>query len=238
MTSLGYRRGCDHNSVRPGEATTRTAMSIAMPTTSPSPPAQKKAMHCYVPKGFLPLSFFATIFLIAPILFDYVDYTWTDAATRGGHRNLSRVRPVYTACQRHSRVVQHGIVLSHRSRGKGIGDSHGLCKLDTTGDGDKILAWSGFVIIIVHLLPFLLIDHTKILTLLAFAGVIVNASALVYLTDPSIDLRLMLVGFSSAALLGTTLCISGMCDVSTSMLTALRKAMTDGTWLKCSSYSM
>ena len=104
----------------------------------------------------------------------------------------------------------------------------------TTADSDEIIATFTFIVIVAHLIPFLLVDNTMFLTFLAYVGIIVNTGTLVYL-DPS---YLLLVGFSSVSLLGTTLCISGVCGVSASMLTALLKAMKNGTWLTCSKYLM
>ena len=95
-----------------------------------------------------------------------------------------------------------------------------------------ILAWITFSVIIVHLIPFILLDRLALLGLLAYVGVIVNASALVYL-DPTL---LLLVGFSSVTLLGATLLIAGIDCIDTSLLSNFRSAMKDGSFLLCQSY--
>jgi hypothetical protein len=236
MTSLGYRRGCDHNSARPGEMPAKTT-TIAIPTTVATPAAKVSSIS--VPKGFLPLFFYAAAFLLAPILYEYVDYTWTDSTTRAALIVVS-VAYALSVVFANDCVAWFNMVLFFHIgiEVKVLEILMDFARLTTTTDGDEVLAWTGFVVIIVHLIPFLLVDNTMFLTLLAVAGVIVNAAVLVYLTDASTDAHLLLTGFSSVSLLGTTLCISGVCDVSTSMLTALRKAMTDGTWLTCSGYLM
>lgn len=236
MSSLGYRRGCDHNSARPGEIPVKTT-TVAIPTTVAAPTA--KVSPISVPKGFLPLFFYAAVFLLAPVLYEYVDYTWTDSTTRAALIAVSAAYALSVVFANDCVAWFNMVLFFHIGiEVKVLEILMDFARLTTTADGDEILAWTGFVVIIVHLIPFLLVDNTMFLTLLAVAGVIVNAAVLVYLTDASTDLRLLLAGFSSVSLLGTTLCISGVCDVSTSMLTALRKAMTDGTWLTCSGYLM
>lgn len=232
MSSLGYRRGCDHNSARPGEMPARTT-TVAIPTTVAAPAA--KVSPISVPKGFLPLFFYATVFLLAPVLYEYVDYTWTDSTTRAALIAVSAAYALSVVFANDCVAWFNMVLFFHIGiEVKVLEILMDFARLTTTADGDEILAWTGFVVIIVHLIPFLLVDNTMFLTLLAVAGVIVNAAVLVYLDSN----RLLLTGFSSVSLLGTTLCISGVCDVSTSMLTALRKAMTDGTWLTCSGYLM
>jgi hypothetical protein len=232
MSSLGYRRGCDHNSARPGEVPAKTT-TVAIPTTVAAPTA--KVSPISVPKGFLPLFFYAAVFLLAPVLYEYVDYTWADSTTRAALIVVSAAYALSVVFANDCVAWFNMVLFFHIGiEVKVLEILMDFARLTTTADGDEILAWTGFVVIIVHLIPFLLVDNTMFLTLLAVAGVIVNAAVLVYLDSN----RLLLTGFSSVSLLGTTLCISGVCDVSTSMLTALRKAMTDGTWLTCSGYLM
>jgi hypothetical protein len=241
MSSLGYRRGCDHNSTRPGEIPTRT-ITVAIPTTVDAPADKEMSSRISVPKGFLPLLFNAVNFLLVPVFYEYVDYTWTDSTTRAVVIAASAVYALSVVFANDCVTWFNMVLFFHIGiEVKVLDILMDFARSTTTSDGDEILAWTGFVVIIVHLIPFLLVDNTMFLALLAVAGVIVNAGALVYLTDIGnelTDLRLLLTGLSSVSLLGATLCISGVCGVSTSMLTALQKAMTDGTWLTCSNYLM
>ena len=96
------------------------------------------------------------------------------------------------------------------------------------------LAYSAAVVIILHLLPFFLIDHDGLLTLLAFAGVVVNASALAFV-DPTM---VLLAAFSATVLLACVLLIACIDCVRTSMLSQLKQACTQGTWLLCVPYEL
>ena len=194
MTSLGYRRGCDHNSARPGEMP-KTA-TVTIPTAVATTPVAKVS-PLSVPKGFLPLFFYAAAFLLAPVLYDYVDYTWTDSMTRVGLITVSAVYALFVVFANDCAAWFNMVLFFHIGlEVKVLEVLMDFARVSTTTDGDEILAWTGFAVIIIHLIPFLLVDNTMVLTLFAFAGVMVNAAVLVYLTDASTDLRLLLTGFS------------------------------------------
>lgn len=236
MTSLGYRRGCDRNSARPGEIPVRATTTITV--ASPAVADTSKSDVCtssFIPKGFLPLLFYSSLFMIAPLMIDYVDFDFSDSGTRASFIAVSGVYALIVVLANDCLVWFNMVLFFHI--GLEVRTSEILmdfARLDTTSSGDEILAWTGMVVLIVHLVPFLLVDNTTLLTVLAFAGIIVNTSIVVYLASD----RLLLVGFSSTTLLGSTLCISGVCEIATSMLTALRTTLQDGTWLKCSTYLM
>lgn len=217
-----------------------TATTIAMSSIGRAPapvltvPA-KTPSAVKVPKGFLPLLFYSAMFMLAPILYTYVEYTWTDTMTRASLIAVSAGYAVMVVLANDCVVWFNMVLFFHIGiEVKVLEILYDNAQLETTDTMDEMLFWSAFATIIVHLLPFLLIDKTMLLTLLASAGVIVNSTVLVFLDDS----HLLLVGFSSVSLLGTTLCISGVCDVATSLMTNFYKAMKDGTWLKCSSYLM
>lgn len=233
MTSLGYRRGCDHNSSRPGEMQIPTAV-VQIPAAVTQP--EQSTMSCVrVPAGFLPLVLYSALALVAPVLYDYADYDWTDNGTRVGLIIASVVYALSVVFANNCLTWFNMVLFFHiGAEVRTLDTLMTFARASTTTTGDEVLAWITFVVVIVHLLPFLLNDNTKLLTLFAFAGVIVNSACLVYLDST----RLLLVGFSSMSLLGTTLCISGVCDVSTSLMTAARSAIQDNTWVTCSTYNM
>lgn len=239
MSSLGYRRGRDHNSARPSELAPRGTATVAMPPPSieEASSAQSRGMMPMmpVPKGFLPLLLYALLFLTTPLLYTYMDYDYSDAGVRGGVV-ATAVAAAFAIVLANDCVVWFNMVFFfHIAMEVRVLDIlMEFARNDDTSEGDQVLAWTGSAVIFVHLLPFLLMDNTMLLALLAFAGIIINTVVLVYL-----DTTLLLtVGFSSAALLGTTLCIGGVCDVPTSMLSVLRQAMRDGSWIVCSVYEM
>lgn len=201
-------------------------------------------------KGFIPLLFYSAMFITAPLVYIYTTPDYTDAMVRGvvigiaGIYALSVV--VANDCVAWFNMVLFfhigmevkvlDILMNFATEEGSIANST-LVNSTTTGgtsDGDTVLSWIGFVVVAVHLIPFLIINNTMLLTLLAFTGVIVNAAVLVYL-DTSL---LLIVGFSSAALLGTTLCIGGVCGIQTSLLCAFTKALKDGSWVTCSGYQV
>lgn len=234
MTSLGYRRGCEHNAARPGEQPPRSTTVI--PVVLETSASTKESFSAVsVPKGFLALFLYSAMFAVPPILFEYVEYTWTDTATRVGVIVVAAVFALAVVLANDCLTWFNIMLFFHIGVEVRVLDVlMSKARLETTSDGDAALAWTGFIVVLVHLIPFLLVDSIKFLALVAFAGVVVNATVLVYL-EPDL---LLLVGISSVSLLQTTLCISGICEVKTSMFTAVRKAMNDEKWLTCSQYLM
>lgn len=68
-------------------------------------------------------------------------------------------------------------------------------------------AWAFGFVILVHLLPFLLINKSMFLILLAYVGLIVNVITILYIVSPTDDLHfhLLLYGASGAALIVSTI---------------------------------
>lgn len=234
MSSLGYRRGCDKTAARPAELASRTvALSIA--PAAPHPAKKLTLPGVSVLKGFIPLVFYFAMFTTAPLLYQYVEYDYTSDAARIGVPLFAGAYALAILLANDCTVWFNMVLGAHIGLEIRVLDL--LMKIgqnSSTSDGDMVIVWTAFAIVGVHLLPFLLVDHIMLLGLLAFAGVVVNAIVLVYI-DSSL---LLLVGLSSVMLMGTTLCIGGVCEVQTSLLSALRKAMLCGEWITFSSYSM
>ena len=82
MSSLGYRRGNDHNSSRPGEhAVVARSTTVAISAAAPAPAASGITMS--VLKGFVPLIFYAAIFMTAPLVYTYTSPDYSDTMVRG-----------------------------------------------------------------------------------------------------------------------------------------------------------
>ena len=96
------------------------------------------------------------------------------------------------------------------------------------------LAIVGAIVVIVHLIPFYVSDRLMLLSTLAFAGVIVNATLLVFL-DSSM---LLLVGASSLALLAITMIISGVCEIKTSLLSLIRESVIAKKCITCERFEL
>jgi hypothetical protein len=91
------------------------------------------------------------------------------------------------------------------------------------------LAWTGASIVVIHLLPFFVIDMRRLLILLAWAGVIVNSTLVVY-----IDASLTVLTLSSAlAFLLVTLFTFGSECTTPSLASQLREAISSGKFIAC-----
>lgn len=233
--SLGYRPRCDHNALRQGEVAPRTTttLSISAPTCTTHEIGLSSSAMGAIPKGFIPLFIYSALFLLPPVLYEYVTYDYTNTVTRGGVIGIAGGYALAVVLANDCVAWFNMLLFFHIGLEVKVAEILAdYANASGTTNTDMILAWIGFGVVIAHLVPFLLVDNTMFLSLLAFAGVIVNAAVLVYLDSD----RLLLVGLSSGALLISTLCISGVCDVATSHLTALRKAMTKGTWIVFTKY--
>jgi hypothetical protein len=190
-------------------------------------------MRMMVMKGFLPLFLLSGFFLAAPIIHYYADVDYTSTATRGGVIAVASVVGLAIVAINDIVALFNFVLFFHTGiEVKVLDILQKFANDSTTSDGDMALAWVGFAVIIVHLLPFFLCDKRMLLVLLGVVGIPVNAAALVYL-DSSM---LLFVGFSSAVLLGAVLCICYTCSRRCAMLPLLMKTMQNGEWIKCTEY--
>jgi hypothetical protein len=101
-------------------------------------------------------------------------------------------------------------------------------------DVGMVFAWVGFGTVIVHLIPFLIADHAKLLIFLAFVGMWVNTWIAVFMDTGFI----LITGLSSGMLLLATLLIACIDCVKTSMLSQLRACMMGTAPLSCADYEI
>jgi hypothetical protein len=226
--SLGFRRGCDHNADRPGERPRPAPVSIPEPIVT-APARRWAKCGVFVPRGFVTMLLFASLFATTPLLYAFVDIDYTDRFVRGGVIATSTV--LATAVLMGDSAAWFNYALFFH-----IGVEVQVMKVlmdfanDTaTSDAHTVLAWVTDAVILLHLIPFLLTHNVRFLAVLAYVGVVANTSALVFL-DSSL---LLLVGSSSLALLGAMLCICGVCEIQASLLARAQIAMHDGTWFSC-----
>ena len=188
-----------------------------------------------VPKGLIPVTIYSLFFLTFPLISHYVTYDFTDDMIRAGVIVASFLAATIILTANDCVAWFNMALFFHLGIEITVLDTLiTFAQAATTSDTGTALAWTAWAVIIIHLLPFFLIDHAGLLILLSYAGLIVNASALVFV-QPSM---LLLTSFSSAVLLACVLLIACIDCVRTSMLSQVRQAATEGTWLVCSKYEM
>lgn len=109
---------------------------------------------------------------------------------------------------------------------------------------DRTLAWVAFVVVILHLVPFLLVNHRGLLAVLALAGAPINTALCGYLKLPNPasgtfdpDFTLLMLA-SSLGLLALTLFSIRMKCEECSLFTHFRRAVREGTWIYFAPYEM
>ena len=186
-----------------------------------------------VPKGFLPSLVYAGAFAVAPLIYEYVDINYTDSGNRSVAIILAALYALLVLAANDCSAWFNMVTFFHIGVEIRVLDKlMSYAQRDGLSDMNQVWAWIGFAVILAHLIPFLLIDQTKTLAILATTGVIVNAAVNVHINEED----LLYVGFSSVVLLGTTLCVRGICNVKCSILTSLNRAIYEGTWIVCSTY--
>lgn len=233
MSSLGFRARCDHNAERvPASAT----ISIApAPLPAPTPRRILPALSMSVPRGFLPLLFYAASAMLFPLIYFYVSLDFSDDVVRALAIGASGVLGLMLVLANDCCTWYNMALFFHTGIEVVVLDqTMDYIDLSTTSDTGKVLAWIGFATVIVHLIPFFVIDRPRLLTLLALVGVPVNAALTVY-TQPltALPVYYVLVTLSSTGLLLVTSIVLGIDGHAPSMLTKLRCALRDGTFFVC-----
>ena len=226
--SLGYRRGNDHIAER-----TAAPKPIALRVEDPpcAAPSKLSCTTMHTTKGFLPTLTFAAAAALVPLLLHYMEYDFADNAVRGTAIGLSATTALAMVVANDCAVWYNMALFFHTGLEATIVDlTFTYAYEDGRAEEFMALALTGGVVVIVHLIPFFLSNNACLLTLLAMAGLVVNTAIVVFL-EPSL---LLLAGASSAALLGITLVVIATQCVEASMLSLLRKAINEGSWLTCS----
>ena len=128
-------------------------------------------MRMMVMKGFLPLFLLSGFFLAAPIIHYYAAVDYTSTATRGGVIAVASVVGLAIVSINDIVALFNFVLFFHTGLEVKVLDILQTFANDsTTSDGDMALAWVGFAVIIVHLLPFFLCDKRMLLVLLGVVG--------------------------------------------------------------------
>lgn len=221
-SSLGFRRACEYNAGRPPPIT-----PVETEQAAPSPVAW---CTCGVFKGFIPLLFFSCLAATVPGYSLYVDLNLDSEVTRGLIVGGSALVATAVVVANHCATWYNMSLFFHTAIEVRVLDvviTYALA--ETTEMTGQALAWTGASIVIVHLLPFFVLDMPRLLTLLAWAGVVVNTSLAIYI-DTSL---LVLVLWSSLAFLFIVLFTFGSECKTPSLASQLRQAISGGKLITC-----
>ena len=188
-----------------------------------------------VPRGLVPTLTYSLFAFLVPFLFLYMDYDFTTDMARGATIGLSAIAAIVMVLANDCCCWYNMMLAFHTAlEVKVIDTTLTFAYASGTSDGNMALAIVGAVVVIVHLIPFYVSDRLAFLGVLAVAGVIVNASILVYLDSSS----LLLVGASSLALLAITMIISGVCEIKTSLLSLIRESVIAKKCITCERFEL
>lgn len=205
-----------------------TPLPILAPPPATAPPASSARCAFFVPKGFVPTLGAAAIAALLPLLLIYVDFDFDDMLTRGLTIGFTALGALAVYLANDCATWYNMVLFFHIGAEVQVIDKS-LAFADTASNTDMILAIVGASVVIAHLVPFLVVDHTPLLTLLAGAGVVVNTALLVYI-DPS--LLLLMIGSSNMLLILVLLAGSTGCG-PLSLGSQLRAAMSTRMCLTC-----
>lgn len=231
--SLGFRRDADHIAERAPVRVPR-----GLPQAAPAPTPKKSmipSMVMGVPRGLIPTLSYSLLAFLVPFLFLYMDYDFTTDMAKGVTIGLSAVAAIVMVLANDCCCWFNMMLAFHTAlEVKVVDTTLAFAYASGTSDNDMALAITGAVVVIVHLIPFYVSDRLMLLSLLAFAGVIVNTTLLVFLdTD-----MLLLVGASALALLAITMIISGVCEIKTSLLSLIRESVIAKKCITCEKFEL
>ena len=257
-TSLGFHSAI--NTAASKSPTATVSSSLSRPSSSALPaPSKSSAVTCAMPvlKGFLPMLFYSCLTGFVAIAYNYM--TFEDmpmvSVIAAGVAALALVLANDPATWYNMALFFYiGLevrVLDFILAFIGTQDDPALSPNVTTpgipnaGDvRDRTLAWVAFVVIIVHLVPFLVVNRRGLLAILAFAGAAVNTAVCGYLKLPAPatgafheEFTLLMLS-SSLGLLALTLFTIRMKCEDCSILTHLGRTIREGGWIYFAPYEM
>jgi hypothetical protein len=192
-------------------------MAIATTSLPTSTTNGGSKQQCFkVPKGFLPMLFYAAVASLPPIFHFYVETDLDEDVHKIGLIVASALAGLFLITANDCVTWFLSVLFFHIGvEVKVIDIAYRHATDDATSDEAMVLSWVALVVIVAHLLVLLLVDHPRILTLTAWAGVVVNAATVVYIEADSC--LFFFVAFSSAALLFGVQLIACMDCVRTSI---------------------
>lgn len=206
------------------------AVVVAMPVT-----VMRRACACARPSGFLVTLTLALLAAADPLLFLYNSGLTADYSL-GSTRALTAAAAVLGATAiaifREPATLYNLALFVHIGFEVYVVDQAFLfARAADTETASMVLAYLGGAVVIVHLLPFLVIDHRDTLSFLAYVGVVVN-TLLILLAMPQLGAQLLLVvGLTSVVLLAATLL--ALPHAQPALLGMARRALRARTCLGC-----
>jgi hypothetical protein len=185
---------------------------------------------CKVPSGILYTCLISSIILVAPLMFLYNSGLTSDYS-EGPTRALTAVTSFLGAT-----VILLTIDAKTIFEIYIIDKAFQFARASTTSTTSEVLSYIGGVVVILHLVPFVLTNRIRILTLLAYVGIIVN-TLLILLAMPELGPYLLfVVGITSSVLLGVTLLITTQTD--TAIVPLLFEAYKKKEWISLKPFSL
>jgi hypothetical protein len=212
-------------------------MTPTLPTSTESPSG---ALGCVlpgfpIPRGFIPTTVYSLAALAVPLLFFFASFDYGSDEVVGAVIAVSAVGGLIVVFANDCCCWYNMMLFFH------IGVEAKVIDLALThsnaadvSERNQTLSMVSAIVIIAHLIPFLVSDRTMLLVFLAYVGVIVNTSTIVYLAPE----HLLLVAASSLALLATTMIIGGICEIRTSLASLAMDAMNNKMCLTCDKFEL
>lgn len=220
-------------SQRPQGVPTGVVGACVAPADASGATAKKGRFAMPVCKGVLAALFYSLCFAAVPLVDHYADLNYASDGVRAGVIAGSVAAALFLVMANDC-VAWFNMVLYFHLGVEIIVLDTLFSYADAAGSGDRetALAYAAAAVIALHLVPFFLLDRSDALLLLAGAGVVANASSLVF-----VEPTLLLIAFgSSCALLLAVLLIASIDCVRPSLLSQLRGATSRGAWLRAADY--
>lgn len=229
--------GHEHKASRPSVLPVVPA-PLPPPATAPKTSRSFFVPVCGVPGGLLPTLVYSVLALLVPLTWYYILHgpetipsTLEQSLIIGAAAVAGLVVVLANEC-----CCWYNMMLAfHIGIEVNVIDKAFQYAIATSTPMDQ-MAWSiaAAVVIIVHLLPFLLVDNIPFLVLLAYVGTVVNVITVLF-----IDAEHLLIVFASCiALLAITIIVGAKCEVRTSLLSLLRDAVNKDSFLTCRTFEL
>lgn len=232
--ALGDRRGSEHGSSRvPPPVARAQTLAITRTDTIAPPPSISSCVR--VPRGLLPVLMYMAIGVTIPVVWFYKRPDYTERHIQVATIGLSALFGVLVILANDCCCWYNLVLAFHTGlQAKVVDVALDFARKSSTKGEHEVLAVVGACVVIAHLVPFYVYDNLMVLSLVAYAGLVVNVSILVYLEAE----LLLLIGTSCVMLLMSTMLISGVCDVKTSLFSLVRDAFVTQSVIKCDTFEL
>lgn len=232
-SSLGYRQGGE------GSAPARAAVAAATRTIQIEAPKTPDAycsacgfkLSCPVPQGFLMTLLFLAASIGVPLVNFYGGVDYTNEMVPPFLTALSTLSAVLLFALASTLPTFYNIVLGLYTGIEIRVIDAAFTYANATYTTQAGMVWSliGGCVVILHLIPFYVTEKGMIVTSLAAVGIGVNTAITTYI-EPALAFQAYSTG---VAFLLTSLSVIGISCETCSLLSLLREAMKNGSFLTC-----